>query len=245
MGSVSSARTTAPREAGTGASIARVLVIDDDDAVRLLVRRALEREGLRVEEAPDAARATEAFERGAWDLVVLDVSLPDLNGLDLLTRFRASSDVPVIMLSGRTDEADRVAGLESGADDYVVKPFYPRELAARVRSLLRRSGARTRPSVLEFDELTIDTASRQALLRGLPIELTAREFDLLEFLASAPRQAFSRAQLLQRVWGSSSAWQQESTVTEHVRRIRRKLGVEADQSRWIATVRGFGYRFEP
>ena len=245
MGSVSSARTTAPREAGTGASIARVLVIDDDDAVRLLVRRALEREGLRVEEAPAAARATEAFERGAWDLVVLDVSLPDLNGLDLLTRFRASSDVPVIMLSGRTDEADRVAGLESGADDYVVKPFYPRELAARVRSLLRRSGARTRPSVLEFDELTIDTASRQALLRGLPIELTAREFDLLEFLASAPRQAFSRAQLLQRVWGSSSAWQQESTVTEHVRRIRRKLGVEADQSRWIATVRGFGYRFEP
>ncbi len=181
----------------------------------------------------------------SWDLVVLDVSLPDLSGLDLLRQFRIVGDVPVIMLSGRGDEADRVAGLESGADDYVVKPFYPRELAARVRSLLRRSGARTRPSVLEFDELTIDTASRQALLHGLPVELTAREFDLLEFLASAPRQAFSRAQLLQRVWGSSSAWQQESTVTEHVRRIRRKLGVEADQSRWIATVRGFGYRFEP
>jgi DNA-binding response OmpR family regulator len=225
--------------------MARVLVVDDDDAVRLLVRRALEREGLRVEEAPDAARALEAFEQTPWDLVVLDVSLPDLSGLDLLRRFRDIGDVPVIMLSGRGDEADRVAGLESGADDYVVKPFYPRELAARVRSLLRRSGARTRPSVLEFQDLTIDTASRQALLGGVPIELTAREFDLLEFLASAPRQAFSRAQLLQRVWGSSSAWQQESTVTEHVRRIRRKLGVEADQSRWIATVRGFGYRFEP
>jgi two-component system response regulator ResD len=223
----------------------RVLVVDDDDAVRLLVRRALEREGLRVEEAPDAARALQAFEGASWDLVVLDVSLPDLSGLDLLRRLRLGADVPIIMLSGRSDEADRVAGLESGADDYVVKPFYPRELAARVRSLLRRSGARTRPSVLEFDDLTIDTASRQALLRGTPVELTAREFDLLEFLASAPRQAFSRAQLLQRVWGSSSAWQQESTVTEHVRRIRRKLGVEADQSRWIATVRGFGYRFEP
>jgi len=225
--------------------MARVLVVDDDDAVRMLVRRALEREGLRVEEAPDAARAMHAFDSASWDLVVLDVSLPDLSGLDLLRQLRIVGDVPVIMLSGRGDEADRVAGLESGADDYVVKPFYPRELAARVRSLLRRSGARTRPSVLEFDELTIDTASRQALLHGIPVELTAREFDLLEFLASAPRQAFSRAQLLQRVWGSSSAWQQESTVTEHVRRIRRKLGVEADQSRWIATVRGFGYRFEP
>ncbi|MGZ8751620.1 MAG: response regulator transcription factor [Acidimicrobiia bacterium] len=225
--------------------MARVLVVDDDDAVRLLVRRALEREGLRVEEAPDAARARQSFEGGTWDLVVLDVSLPDLSGLDLLRQLRVVGDVPVIMLSGRGDEADRVAGLESGADDYVVKPFYPRELAARVRSLLRRSGARTRPSVLEFDELTIDTAGRQALLHGTPVELTAREFDLLEFLASAPRQAFSRAQLLQRVWGSSSAWQQESTVTEHVRRIRRKLGIEADQSRWIATVRGFGYRFEP
>ena len=225
--------------------MARVLVVDDDDAVRLLVRRALEREGLRVEEAPDAALALAAFDRTSWDLVVLDVSLPDLSGLDLLRRLRNVGDVPVIMLSGRSDEADRVAGLESGADDYVVKPFYPRELAARVRSLLRRSGARTRPSLLEFDELTIDTASRQARLGGTPVELTAREFDLLEFLASAPRQAFSRAQLLQRVWGSSSAWQQESTVTEHVRRIRRKLGVEADQSRWIATVRGFGYRFEP
>jgi two-component system phosphate regulon response regulator PhoB len=225
--------------------MARVLIVDDDDAVRLLVRRALEREGLRVEEAPDAARALQSFEGGTWDLVVLDVSLPDLSGLDLLRELRVVGDVPVIMLSGRGDEADRVAGLESGADDYVVKPFYPRELAARVRSLLRRSGARTRPSVLEFDELTIDTASRQSLLHGTPVELTAREFDLLEFLASAPRQAFSRAQLLQRVWGSSSAWQQESTVTEHVRRIRRKLGVEADQSRWIATVRGFGYRFEP
>ena len=225
--------------------MARVLVVDDDDAIRMLVRRALEREGLRVEEAPDAARAMHAFDSASWDLVVLDVSLPDLSGLDLLRQLRVVGDVPVIMLSGRGDEADRVAGLESGADDYVVKPFYPRELAARVRSLLRRSGARTRPSVLEFDELTIDTASRQALLHGIPVELTAREFDLLEFLASAPRQAFSRAQLLQRVWGSSSAWQQESTVTEHVRRIRRKLGVEADQSRWIATVRGFGYRFEP
>jgi two-component system, OmpR family, phosphate regulon response regulator PhoB len=225
--------------------MARVLVVDDDEHIRLLVRRALEREGLRVEEAPDATRALHALERTSWDLVVLDVSLPDLNGLDLLRQLRATGDVPVIMLSGRGDEADRVVGLESGADDYVVKPFYPRELAARVRSLLRRSGARTRPSVLEFDELTIDTASRQAMLHGTPVELTAREFDLLEFLASAPRQAFSRAQLLQRVWGSSSAWQQESTVTEHVRRIRRKLGVEADQSRWIATVRGFGYRFEP
>jgi two-component system, OmpR family, phosphate regulon response regulator PhoB len=225
--------------------MARVLFVDDDEHVRLLVRRALEREGLRVEEAADGARALHAFENTPWDLVVLDVSLPDLSGLDLLRQFRVVGDVPVIMLSGRGDEADRVAGLESGADDYVVKPFYPRELAARVRSLLRRSGARTRPSVLEFDELTIDTASRQALLQGTAVELTAREFDLLEFLASAPRQAFSRAQLLQRVWGSSSAWQQESTVTEHVRRIRRKLGVEADQSRWIATVRGFGYRFEP
>ncbi len=245
MGSVSSARIAEPRESLTEPSIANVLVVDDDDAVRLLVRRALEREGFRVAEAPDAARASEAFERTDWDLVVLDVGLPDSSGLELLGQLRAKSNIPVIMLSGLVGETDRIAGLESGADDYVVKPFYPRELAARVRSLLRRSGARTHPSILEFEDLTIDTASRQALLGGTPIELTAREFDLLEFLASAPRQAFSRSQLLGRVWGSSSAWQQESTVTEHVRRIRRKLGVEADQAHWITTVRGFGYRFEP
>jgi two-component system phosphate regulon response regulator PhoB len=245
LGSTASARIAAPREPRTGESIARVLVVDDDDAVRLLVRRALEREGLHVDEAPDAARALQQFERTQWDLIVLDVNLPDRSGLEVLEELRALGDMPVIMLSGRTDEADRVAGLETGADDYVVKPFYPRELAARVRSLLRRSGVHTRPSLLEFDDLAIDTAGRQAFLGGKPIELTAREFDLLEFLASAPRQAFSRSQLLQRVWGSSTAWQQESTVTEHVRRIRRKLGVEADQSRWIATVRGFGYRFEP
>jgi DNA-binding response OmpR family regulator len=229
-----------------------VLVVDDDDTIRLLVRRALEREGLRVDEAPDGRRALEARERHRPDLVILDVSLPDVSGLDVLSRVRAEGDLPVILMSGRAEEADRVLGLELGADDYVVKPFFPRELAARARSLLRRAGVPTRPSRLEFGELVIDVATREAFLAGTPVDLTAREFDLLEFLASAPRQAFSRAQLLQRVWGSSTAWQQESTVTEHVRRVRRKLAGDTghDDERvegkpWIATVRGFGYRFEP
>ncbi|HZJ26395.1 MAG TPA: response regulator transcription factor [Acidimicrobiia bacterium] len=240
-------RSARPRPSAPNGS--RVLVVGTDDGVRLLIRRALERDSLRVDEVRESGRARAACEQRSYELVIVDASERDGHGLDLIAQLRRASDVPVILLSERSEENDRVLGLELGADDYIVKPFFPRELAARVRSLLRRAGVPTRASVLEFGPLVIDTATREALVRGEPVDLTAREFDLLEFLASAPRQAFSRAQLLQRVWGSSTEWQQESTVTEHVRRVRRKLEVPTPRGErhqeWIATVRGFGYRFEP
>lgn len=227
----------------------KVLVVGTDDDVRLQIRRALERDRLRVDEVRETGRARRACSRRTYELVIVDVSEPDGPGLDLLAQLRDGNDIPVILLSERSGEEDRVAGLELGADDYIVKPFFPRELAARVRSLLRRAGVSTRPSRLEFGPLAIDTATREALVRGVLVDLTAREFDLLEFLAAAPRQAFSRAQLLQRVWGSSTQWQKESTVTEHVRRVRHKLAEPTppgeDNPEWIVTVRGFGYRFEP
>ena len=221
----------------------RVLVVDDEPTVRDVVARYLERDGYVVKEVGDGDEVAAAIESFRPDLVVLDVMLPGRSGLDVLREL--GDRVPVILLTARTDETDRVLGLELGADDYVVKPFSPRELVARVRSVLRRSGAPTGTAVLTFDDLTIDLAAREVRVGGDVIALTAKEFDVLAHLASHPRQVFSRAQLLVAVWDSSPDYQDPATVTVHVRRVRNKIERDPEQPRWIATVWGVGYRFEP
>lgn len=224
---------------------ARVLVVDDEHTVREVVVAYLEREGHRVSEASDGKAALEAISADLPDLIVLDVMLPKVDGFTVLSRLRRFRDTPVILLSARTDESDRVLGLGLGADDYVVKPFSPRELAARVRSVLRRTRPVAATPRLEFDRLVIDGATREVLVDDVPISLTPKEFDLLAFLARSPRQVFSRGQLLEHVWDSSTDYQDPSTVTVHVRRLRRKLEDDPDAPRWVTTVWGVGYRFEP
>jgi DNA-binding response OmpR family regulator len=167
-----------------------------------------------------------------------------MGGFDVLGKIRAVSRVPVILLTGRVSETDRVLGLELGADDYVVKPFSPRELAARARAVLRRT-AELQGADLDFGELGIDTRTRRVRLRGVVLELTAKEFDLLTFLASSPREVFSRERLLEQVWHSAGDWQDPGTVTEHVHRLRLKLETDRQNPRWIRTVRAAGYAFEP
>ncbi len=229
-------------------SCPRVLIVDDDQRVRTVVSWQLEAEGFAVAEAADGAAALAQIERNRPDLVVLDLSLPGVGGLDVLRRVRgadgAAAALPVIVLSGRSGETDRIIGLDLGADDYLVKPFSPGELAARVRSVLRRS----RPGALPAGPsggLRVDETSRDVTLDGCPVDLTAKEFDLLAFLARHPRQVFTRAQLLQSVWGSAKGWQGEATVTEHVHRLRQKLGSYGDGRPIVQTVRGVGYRMEP
>jgi DNA-binding response OmpR family regulator len=228
-------------------TVTRVLVVDDEPTVREVVAGYLRRDGHEVVEAADGASALASIEAGLPDLIVLDLMLPGVNGLDILRRVRAASDVPVIMLTARAEESDRVAGLELGADDYVVKPFSPRELAARVNGVLRRTGGRQQVAVtpLEYDGLRIEPLSRTVSVDERTIELTPKEFDLLAFLAGSPRQVFSRAELLESVWQSSADWQDPATVTVHVRRIRNKIEADPEAPRWIVTVWGVGYRFEP
>ncbi len=228
----------------TGGTSTRVLVVDDDDRVRTMVAWQLEADGYAVTEAADGAGALERIEAQRPDLVVLDLSMPGLGGLDVLRRVRAeearsgsASALPVIVLSGRSGETDRIIGLDLGADDYLVKPFSPGELAARVRSVLRRT-VPARPVTMAG--LVVDPATRDVHVDGVAVELTAREFDLLAFLARHPRQVFTRAQLLQQVWRSDPGWQGESTVTEHVHRLRGKIGPAR-----LRTVRGVGYQLEP
>ncbi len=237
-----------PYDCGMNASGAsgRVLVVDDEPMVREVVTAYLERDGFRVTAAADGRTAIESFDAAPPDLVVLDVMLPEIDGFSVLAQLRRRADVPVILLTARTEESDRLLGLELGADDYVVKPFSPRELAARVRTVLRRSRPATAgPVRMEFDGLTIDTATREVLQAGRVVEMTPKEFDLLAFLAASPRQVFSRAQLLEQVWDSSADYQDPSTVTVHVRRLRRKLEAEPEKPRWLHTVWGVGSRFEP
>lgn len=223
----------------------RVLVIDDEPRVREVVTAYLEREGFRVRTAADEASARAELETELPDLVILDVMFPGASGLDLLVELRRDSQLPVILLTARAEEADRILGLELGSDDYVTKPFSPRELAARVKSVLRRTAPSVSVQPIQFGELTIDPRSRTCEVAGRPVDLTAREFDLLAFLAAHPRQVFTRGQLLQQVWDSSEDWQDPATVTVHVRRIRNKIEVDPNNPRWLATVWGVGYRFEP
>ena len=222
----------------------RVLVIDDEPTVRDVVSRYLDADGYRVDSAADGHAARKLLEEPA-DLVILDLTLPGMDGLAFLRDIRMTSDVPVIVLTARTDEMDRVVGLELGADDYVIKPFSPRELSARVRSVLRRARPETDVPRLDFGGLSIDARARTVTLHGEAISFRAREFDLLLFLAMAPRQVFSRGQLLSHVWGSSIEFSDVATVTVHVRRIRQKIEDDPLRPRWIATIRGVGYRFDP
>jgi DNA-binding response OmpR family regulator len=228
----------------------RILVVEDDPDIRLLLCRLLEQEGYEVDAVSDALGAVEQLGAGHPDLVLLDLGLPDVDGMEVLGRIRGRSSVPVIMLTGRTAEVDRIAGLRGGADDYVAKPFSAGELVARVQSVLRRSRSAEAPhrptgGRLAFEGLVIDPIAREVRVGGELVSVTAKEFDLLAFLAAAPRQVFTREQLLQHVWGSSTEWQDDATVTEHVRRVRRKIEVDPDRPRWLVTVRGVGYRFEP
>lgn len=229
----------------TTTSASRVLVVDDEPMVLEVVTAYLERDGFEVATASSGTEALDAIAQNRPDLIVLDVMLPEIDGFDVLGRIRRSSDTPVILLTARTEEPDRVLGLELGADDYVVKPFSPRELAARVRSVLRRSQPRRVDATVEFGELRIDGVTREVTLGGEVVPTTPKEFDLLSYLAASPRQVFSRAHLLEQVWDSSADFQDPSTVTVHVRRLRQKLEVDAENPRWLHTVWGVGYRFEP
>jgi two-component system phosphate regulon response regulator PhoB len=219
--------------------VARVLLVDDEPSIRFMVARGLVAEGHEVVEAGDGRQAVDRL-TAEPDLVVLDVNMPELNGWEVLAEIRRRGDTPVIMLTHDQGEAARIHGLDMGADDYLGKPFSVAELLARVRSVLRRSAGATAATVATAHGLEVDLAARRVLVDGEEVELPRREFELLAYLATHPRQALTIAQLLERVWGSSAEWQDKHTVAEHVRRVRGHIG-----DRWIETVRGIGYRFEP
>jgi DNA-binding response OmpR family regulator len=223
--------------------MATVLVVEDEPLVREVVVKYLRREGFRTLEAADGDTACATVEREQPDLVVLDLMLPGTDGLGVCRWIRSRSEVPVIMLTARGEEADRIVGLELGADDYVTKPFSPRELAARVKSVLRRARQpELRDARLVFENLELDASTREVAKNGRLLTLTAKEFDLLWFLASNPRHVFSRGQLMDRVWGYDSAVD-TGTVTVHMRRLRAKLEDDPSRPAWLETVWGVGYRF--
>ena len=222
-----------------------VLVVDDEPIVREVVVRYLEREGYRTLEAGDGEDARRLLESQPPDLVVLDVMLPGTDGLELCRWIRSRSELPVIMLTARGEEADRIVGLELGADDYVTKPFSPRELAARVRTVLRRAGPQDGGQErIAYGDLRLDSGSREVRRGDEELRLTAREFDLLWFLAAHPRRVFSRDQLMTRVWGYEAALD-TGTVTVHMRRLREKIEADPSHPTHLQTVWGVGYRFVP
>jgi len=228
-----------------------ILVVDDEPSISEVVTLYLRRAGYQVRVAQDGTAALAELEAALPDLVVLDLMLPGVDGMEITRRLRAVGDTPIIMLTARREETDRILGLEMGADDYVVKPFSPQELVSRVRAVLRRTAQPTRrdeaaPSerTLRFADLTVDPTTRLATVRGEEIVLTAKEFDLLWFLAGHPRQVFNRDQLLDNVWGETQ-YIDPSTVTVHVRRLREKLEADPSTPRHILTVWGVGYKFEP
>jgi DNA-binding response OmpR family regulator len=226
----------------------RIVVVDDDPTVADVVSRYLVRDGHSVESVGDGYQALDLIARRPPDLVVLDLMLPGIDGLEVCRRLRARWPIPVVMLTARGDENDRLAGFEIGADDYVTKPFSPRELAMRVRSVLRRARSTGLPDqhdqgVIADRELSIDLAAHEVRIGGRLVQLTSREYDLLLFLMRNPRQAFTREQLLSEVWGWTFG--DTSTVTVHVRRLREKLEPDPTIPRRIITVWGIGYRYEP
>ena len=222
--------------------MATVLVVDDEPIVREVVARYLSREGHETIEAGDGDTARGLIERDAPDLIVLDVMLPGTDGLELCRWIRGRSELPVIMLTARGEEADRIVGLELGADDYVTKPFSPRELAARVRSVLRRvASSSPLAETISFGDVALERHTREARKAGSLVRLTAKEFDLLWFLASHPRRVFSRDQLMASVWGYTSALD-TGTVTVHVRRLREKIEDDPSKPVYLETVWGIGYR---
>ncbi len=226
----------------------RVLVVDDEPQIRALLRAYLEAEGFGVLEAGTGADALNlALDKAdPPDLVLLDIGLPDLDGLDVLTTLRRQSDVYVILVTARAEEVDRIVGLSVGADDYVTKPFSPREVVARVKSVLRRARATAEEPepdpVLRFDGLTIDPVRREVVVDGHEATFTTLEFDLLVALASSPGRVYSRTQLLERVWGYDF-YGDDRVVDVHIRSMRKALGDDAGSPRFIGTVRGVGYKF--
>jgi DNA-binding response OmpR family regulator len=228
-------------------SDASILVVEDEPSIREVVTLYLQRAGYEVTCVPDGTAALETIGRSTPDLVVLDLMLPGVGGYEITRYLRERGDTPIIMLTARRDESDRIAGLEMGADDYVVKPFSPQELVSRVRAVLRRTQGQAiagGEAALVFDDLRIDPGTRQVHARGQPAQLTAKEFDLLWFLASHKRQVFNRDRLLDHVWGLAD-YIDPSTVTVHVRRLREKIEADPSNPHHIVTVWGVGYKFEP
>ncbi len=224
-----------------------ILVVDDERSISEVISLYLTRAGYRVKIVNDGQSALKELARQMPDLVVLDLMLPEVDGLEITRRLRAVGDTPIIMVTARREEADRILGLEMGADDYIVKPFSPQELVSRVRAVLRRahgSPAQSTERALEFDSIRIDPVTRLVTMASVEISLTAKEFDLLWFMANHPRQVFNRDQLLDRVWGETD-YIDPSTVTVHVRRVREKIEPDAANPRHIHTVWGVGYKFEP
>ena len=222
----------------------RVLVVDDEDRIRSVVRGYLENDGYEVAEASDGEAAIRVEEDWHPDLVVLDVMMPGVDGLEVLRRLRTRSQVPVILLTARSEEVDKLVGLSVGADDYVTKPFSPRELVARVKTVLRRGVVQASETSerLRFAQLVIDVDAHEVERNGEPVELSALEFDLLVALARTPGRVLTRRQLLERVWGYDF-FGDERVVDVHIRSIRKALGDNADAPEIIGTVRGVGYKF--
>jgi DNA-binding response OmpR family regulator len=228
---------------GGGRARLRALVVDDEQPLVAIVQTYLEREGFEVMSAGDGEQAVEMAREHAPDLIVLDLMLPGIDGIEACRRIRAFSDAYIVMLTAKAEETDKIIGLSTGADDYLTKPFSPGELVARVRAMLRRPRSGEVPSsgVRRFGALELDPAAHEVTLDGLPVELTRLEFDLLETLSSEPRVAFSRAQLVERVWGPD--WfGDDHLVDVHIANLRRKLGDDQSAPKYIRTVRGVGYR---
>ena len=226
-------------------SVPKVLVVEDDADVRTATVAALRSAGFLCSEAGDAARARKVIVKARPDIVILDLGLPDSDGLELLRELRSKDELPVIVISGRGAEDDRVIGLEIGADDYMTKPFSARELATRAKNVLRRASSMVTGPRISFGEIALDVDAREVRREGSLLALTAKEFDLLVFLARHPRTVFTRIDLLREVWLSDTENRSEATVTEHVRRLRLKLEIDPANPRHLSAVRGVGYRLVP
>jgi len=229
--------------------VTKILIVEDDAENAALLEKYLTGEGFTVTTVTTGAAALAATSSDSPDLILLDIGLGEEDGRDVLREIRLLSDVPTIFLTGRGLESERISGLKMGADDYIVKPFSLPEVTARIESVLRRAGANIAQHqidapTLRFGDLLINENTHEVHVNGALLELTSKEFALLAFLARSPRQVFSREQLLEHVWESSGEWQNEATVTEHIRRLRAKIETDPNQPHWITTVRGVGYRFE-
>lgn len=228
----------------------KILVADDEQKIREVVRMYLEKEGFTVQEAADGQEALDYLAKEKWDLLVLDLMMPKRDGWEVCREARKKSGIPIIMLTAREAEIDRVLGLELGADDYVVKPFSPRELVARVKAVLRRTAtneaqkeSKNEMNTLNYNTITIDPSSRSVMVSGRPVSLTPKEFEVLYFLARYPGQVFSREKLLDSVWGYDF-FGDARTVDTHINRLRDKLAKIPESPTFIATVWGIGYKFE-
>lgn len=225
-----------------------ILIVEDEPNIAEVVSLYLERADFQVRLAQDGVKAMEILEKQIPDLIILDIMLPEMDGFVITRWLRERSQVPIIMLTARRDEIDRITGLELGADDYVVKPFSPQELVSRVRAVLRRAGQQNTPAAeaqpIISGDLTISPLARTVTLKEMSLSLTAKEFDLLSLLVTHPRQVFTRDQLLERVWGESE-YIDPSTVTVHIRRLREKIEQDPSSPVHLLTVWGVGYKYEP